>query len=78
VNDLRAFVLLIRQLRDLADQARRLSPPLNHDPERFHIERSELGAELEIVANALAELAGTRPADPFRPVPFVTRSRDAR
>jgi len=34
------------RLFDLADAVRRLAPPEHRDPERFHIEKSELAAEL--------------------------------
>lgn len=39
------------RLFDLADAVRRLAPPGHHDPERFHIEKSELVDELRRVAH---------------------------
>ncbi len=39
------------RLFDLADAVRRLPPPDRRDPERFHIEKSELAAELRAVAH---------------------------
>jgi hypothetical protein len=41
------------RLLDLADRVRRLPPPDRRDPERFHIERDHLAAELR---HAAAEL----------------------
>jgi hypothetical protein len=38
------------RLRDLADRVRRLPPPDRRDPERFHVERDHLAAELRAVA----------------------------
>jgi hypothetical protein len=38
----------------LASRVRRLSPPLNHHPERFHEERSEIAAEIAALARAVA------------------------
>jgi len=39
------------RLFDLANVVRRLAPPGHRDPERFHIEKSELAAELRRVAH---------------------------
>ena len=39
------------RLLDLADQVRRLDPPSHRDPERFHLEKSELADELRRVAH---------------------------
>ncbi|MPZ36665.1 MAG: hypothetical protein GEU95_01160 [Rhizobiales bacterium] len=44
------------RLHDLADRARRLPPPSRTDPEAFHIARDELGADLEILAESVAQL----------------------
>ena len=41
---------LAARLRDLAEAARRLPPPDRRDPERFHLARSELAAELRRLA----------------------------
>ena len=38
------------RLLDLADRLRRLPPPDRRDPERFHLERSDLAAELRALA----------------------------
>ncbi len=38
------------RLLDLADRVRRLPPPDRRDPERFHVERDTLAAELRRVA----------------------------
>ena len=38
------------RLLDLADRVRRLPPPDRRDPERFHVERDHLAAELRRVA----------------------------
>ncbi len=38
------------RLFDLADAVRRLQPPDRRDPERFHIAKSDLAAELRRVA----------------------------
>lgn len=38
-------------LRDLADRARRLPPPNHRNPHAFHEARSELGHELEQLAD---------------------------
>ena len=42
---------LAGRLRDLAEQARRLPPPDRRDPERFHVERDCLAAELRRAAS---------------------------
>jgi hypothetical protein len=42
---------IVGRLLDLADMVRRLAPPGHRDPERFHIEKSELAAELRRVAH---------------------------
>jgi hypothetical protein len=39
------------RLLDLANDVGRLSPPDHRDPERFHIEKSELADELRRVAH---------------------------
>ena len=41
------------RLRDLAQAARRLPPPNHRNPEAFHEARSDLGEEIERVANQL-------------------------
>lgn len=41
---------LARRLHDLAEAARRLPPPDRRDPERFHLAKSELAAELRRLA----------------------------
>ena len=38
------------RLLDLAERLRRLPPPDRRDPERFHLERSDLAAELRALA----------------------------
>ncbi len=47
------------RLLDLADRLRRLPPPDHRDPERFHVARDDLAAELRRVA---AEGEPGRPA----------------
>jgi hypothetical protein len=42
------------QLRELADRARRLPPPNHRDPHAFHEARSELGHDLEVLAEQLS------------------------
>lgn len=69
----RAFVSLTRDLRELADRARRLPPPSHIRPHSFYEAKDELACALERAALKLAELTGTRPADPFRPLAFVAR-----
>lgn len=63
---------LERMLRTLASRARRLSPPLNNDPERFHHERSQLARDLDVLANNLTN--GTKPKHVWR-APDVRVSR---
>ena len=41
---------IVGRLLDLADRVRRLPPPDRRDPERFHVERDRLAAELRRVA----------------------------
>jgi hypothetical protein len=48
---------LAQRLRDLAAEAARLPPPDRRDPERFHIARSELAAELRRLAAEAARNA---------------------
>jgi len=38
------------RLLDLADRLRRLPPPDRRDPEKFHIERDDLAAEMRRLA----------------------------
>jgi hypothetical protein len=42
---------IVGRIFDLAEAVRRLSPPDRRDPERFHIEKSDLAAELRRVAH---------------------------
>jgi hypothetical protein len=37
----------------LKERARRLRPPLNQDPERWHIDKSELTRDLELLEDAV-------------------------
>jgi len=41
---------IVGRLLDLADKVRRLPPPDRRDPERFHLAKSDLAAELRRVA----------------------------
>ncbi|MDE2582759.1 MAG: hypothetical protein KGL52_14085 [Rhodospirillales bacterium] len=41
---------IVGRLLDLAERVRRLPPPDRCDPERFHVERDHLAAELRRVA----------------------------
>ena len=41
---------IVGRLLDLAERVRRLPPPDRRDPERFHVARSDLAAELRAVA----------------------------
>lgn len=43
-----------RKLDELASRVRRLSPPMASDPERFHVERSEIARELQRLREHLA------------------------
>ncbi len=50
---------LAARLRDLADRVRSLPPPDRHDPERFHLAKSDVAAELRRLA-AETEPGGRR------------------
>lgn len=43
---------LAGRLRDITDRVRRLPPPDRRDPERFHLERDCLAADLRHLARA--------------------------
>lgn len=53
------FTEVADKLRDIAARARRLSPPLAHDPERFHIERSDLAAHIDMIAHSISPRGDT-------------------
>jgi hypothetical protein len=46
----RPAVPISARLLDLAERVRRLPPPDRRDPERFHVARDHLAAELRAVA----------------------------
>lgn len=48
--ELRSRADLKRKLDELSSRVRRLAPPMNSDPERFHMERSEIARELQRLA----------------------------
>jgi len=41
------------RLSEIADQVRRLGPPDHRDPERWHVDKSEIVAELNRLARQL-------------------------
>lgn len=49
-------------LRELASRVRRLMP-LNHEPERFHVEKSEIIRDLTSMAEEFAPSPGGRTAE---------------
>lgn len=50
-----------QQLRDLANRARRLPPPNHRNPHAFHEARSELGHELEQLADQVGGRTALQP-----------------
>ena len=57
-----------QQLRDLSRAVRRLGPD-HRDPERFHVEKSEIAAKLMKLADLAERLERCRPSRP--PIPSV-------
>lgn len=49
-----------RRVAELMEQARRMRPPMNHDPERFHIEKSELVHGLQSLEEDLRRMGRSR------------------
>lgn len=50
----------VRRLRELAGRARRLPPPDHRDPERFHVERSELASDISDLTREISRIFGLR------------------
>lgn len=50
---LRSTADLKRKLDELSSRVRRLAPPMAGDPERFHMERSEIARELQRLAETV-------------------------
>jgi hypothetical protein len=57
-----------QELRDLSQAVRRLGPD-HRDPERFHVEKSEIAARLMVLADLAERLERCRPIRP--PAPSV-------
>lgn len=44
---------IVNALRELADKARRMRPPMSSNPDAFHEDKSELAGELDKLAETI-------------------------